>query len=156
MKGYAVGGALLGALLLQLIPPSGVRASTTNPPPPPTPPGCKSCGGPPPPPTPVPTIPPTVSPSVVSVAVRMSPSRVRRGQQARLTVTASVDNAVTVVVRYRRGKPVTYHGKISGTGTYVKSWKIPKAAPLGKATLQVTVKGVPDPYRGTIPFEVIK
>ena len=156
MRGYAVGGVLLGALLLQLISPSGVRAGTTNPPPPPTPPGCNSCGGPPPPPTPVPTIPATVSPSVVSVAVRLSPSRIRRGQQARLTVAAAVANPVTAVVRYRHGKPVTYHGKIGSSGTYVKSWKIPKSAPLGKATLQVTVKSVVNPYSGTIPFEVVK
>jgi hypothetical protein len=86
----------------------------------------------------------------------MSPSRIRRGQQARLTVTAAVDNLVTVVVRYRHGKPVTYHGKIGGSGTYIKSWKIPKSAPLGKATLQVTVKSTLNPYIGTIPFEVIK
>jgi hypothetical protein len=86
----------------------------------------------------------------------MSPSRIRRGQQARLTVRAAVDNLVTVVVRYRHGKPVTYHGKIGGSGTYIKSWKIPKSAPLGKAAVQVTVKSALNPYIGTIPFEVIK
>jgi hypothetical protein len=86
----------------------------------------------------------------------MSPNRVRRGQQARLTVTAAVDSPVTAVVRYHHAKPVTYHGKIGASGAYIKSWKVPKSAPLGKATLQVTVKSALNLYSGTIPFEVIK
>ncbi len=146
---------LLGAILLQLIAASAAQAGPSEPPPPPPPPGCKSCGGPPPPPTPVPTIPPTVSPAVVSVAVHLSPIRVRRGQQAKLTVTATSDDKVTVVVRYRHGKPVTFHGKVNSSGTYTKSWKIPKSAPLGKGTLHVTVKSNVNPYSGSVSFVVV-
>jgi hypothetical protein len=92
----------------------------------------------------------------VQVEVRLSPTRLRRGQTATLTVTAASDDQVTAVVRYHRGRPTTYQGKVSSSGTYVKSWKVPKTAPLGQASLGVTVKSDANPYSGTVTFEVTK
>jgi hypothetical protein len=117
------------------------------PPPPPTPPGCNSpCTGPPPPPTPVPTPQPTtVAPHPVVVVQLQSP-RVSRGHTVRVSVAASTDDAVTLTVKYHRGKPKISHGKIGSTGTLVHRWKVPKRAPVGKGRVTIVVRG----HEGTI------
>lgn len=111
------------------------------PPPPPPPPNCKSCPGPPPPPTQVPTPVPTVVAPQPVVDVKLETPKVSRGHAAKVTVDASTDDRVTVVVHYHRRKAATYHAKIGSSGTLVKSWKIPKTAPVGKAAVVVTVSG---------------
>ena len=133
-----------------------VHASTINPPPN-LPPWCDSVclAGPPPPPTPIPkAAPPTPAPPVVSV--RFSPLHVRRGQTAKLVVDAKDDPGASVValVRYARGKAVTYKGKVDGSGTYAKAWKVPSSAPLGKASIKIEVQGAGDPT--TVEFVVTK
>lgn len=126
------------------------------PPPPPPPPNCGYCTPPPAPPTPVATLAPTLAPAQQIVAVHLSPTRVRRGHTTKLVVTAAADDGVTVVVQYRQGKPVTYHGKVGSSGTYVKSWKVPTSVATGKAQAKVTVESRPTPYSTTISFTVTK
>jgi hypothetical protein len=126
---------------------TSVQASTINPPPS-IPPWCDAVcqAGPPPPPTPVPKLsPPTPAPPPVSV--RFAPLHVHRGHTAKVVVSArgNLGALVVAVVRYAAGKPVTYKGKVDGSGTYAKAWKVPAVAPLGKASVRIEVEGAGEP-----------
>jgi hypothetical protein len=98
--------------------------------------------------------PPTPAPPTVSI--RFAPLHVHRGQAAKLVVSAKENSGsvVVAVVRYARGKPVTYKGKVDGSGTYAKTWKVPTSAPLGKATVRIEVQGAGAP--ATVEFVVTK
>ena len=128
-----------------------------SPPPPPTPPPCRWCGGPPPAPTPVATLAPIVVASDThSVAVEISPTRVRRGGRTQVAVTAKVDDKVTMVIQYYHGKPSSYRATIGRSGRLVKRWNVPKTAPLGKATVRIGVAGSGKPYNALVSFSVTK
>jgi hypothetical protein len=131
-------------------------AVPTSPPPPPPPPGCHTCPGPPPPPTPVPTLAATVVAPVAVVDVHLSTSKVSRGHTARIDVNASTDDLVTVLVRYHKGKSYTYKSKVGSNGSTSKKWKVPKSAPVGKATVMVTVQGAVDRYSQTLVLVITK
>jgi hypothetical protein len=133
-----------------------VPAAHADPPGPPTPPGCHPCGGPPVPPTPVSTLSPGTVPLAHTVSVELAPLHVKRGETAKASVTASATAHVSLVVHYHRGKPVTYRATIGTSGKLVKEWRVPKKAPLGKATVKVTVDGTGDPYVTTIPLVIIR
>lgn len=144
--------ALMLALLLGSVSP--VMAAL--PPPPPPPPGCKACSGPPPPPTPVPTLAPTsVAPQAV-VDIKLEVDKVARGHAVRLSIDASTDDAVTVIVRYHKGKSTTYRVKVGPDGTAAPTWKVPKSAPTGKGSIQVTVQGAIDRYAKSFVFTVTR
>ena len=155
MKGHP-GPAVAAAAVLLLIAGGALVHASGQPPPPPGTPVCTYCAGPPPPPTPVPTLAPTAVPQPVVVAVKLSPVHVRRGHAVKLTVTASSGDQVTALVQYGHAKPVTFHGKVDSSGAYSKTWKVPKTAPLGKATLKVSVKNSVTPYTGTVYFVVTR
>lgn len=146
--------AVVLATVIFLMSAAGALAST--PPPPPAPPNCPTCGGPPPPPTPVPTVAPTaVAPQSV-VDVHLTTTRIPRGHEIRLQVDASTDDVVTVSIRFKSGKPILYQGKIGSSGTLVKTWKVPKSAPLGKASVAITVAGKTDKYAKSLDFQVVR
>lgn len=146
---------LLAALLLPLT--TAVAHAGSAPPPPPPTPACTWCkGGPPPPPTPVATLLPTPAPARSLVVIHLSARKMKRGHALKLTVMSDSAARVTMVVRYSRGKPVIYHGKVSDSGTYTKAWTIPRSAPLGKAQVTVTVAGGNDPFVHTLTFTVTK
>jgi hypothetical protein len=90
------------------------------------------------------------------VRIKLSPTHVRRGHTARLEVAATESAAVTAVVHYRSGKPVTYRSKVPSSGKVVKSWKVPSTAPLGGAKLNVTVESPAQRYATTVQFVVTK
>jgi hypothetical protein len=105
----------------------------------------------------VPTLAPTAIPKpTVVVSVNLSPVRAKRGTAMRLTVQGTPDDRVSVVLQYHHGKPVTYHGKVDSSGTYTKTWKVPKLAPLGKAEVKVTVTGSQSAVPTTVDFVVLK
>jgi hypothetical protein len=75
----------------------------------------------------------------------------------KLVVTGAAEEAVTTMVQYRRSKPVTYHGKVASSGQYVKSWKVPRSAPLGKAQVKVAIGGpLKSAYVTVVDFVVLK
>lgn len=156
MRALLGAGVVAVAMLAQVFFAPAALAGPSQPPPPPPAPGCKYCPGPPPPPTPVPTLAPAVSPPVVGVAIHLSAGHVRRGRMEKLTVTGPSGSGVSVLVQYRHGKPSTYHGKLDGAGTYVKTWKVPRSAPLGKSTVKVTVTGSDKPQQVSVSFTVVK
>ena len=127
-----------------------------GPPGPPPPPPCAPCAGPPPPPTPVPTVAPTVVPVQPVVAVKLSDNKVSRGDTVKLAVDASTDDQVEIDVQYHKWKPKVYKSKVGSSGTIVQSWKIPKHAPIGKATVKVTVTGSTDTLTKTLDLEVTR
>ena len=131
------------------------QAHAEVPPPPPPPPGCQSCNPPPPPPTPVPPVGPTAVPAQPVVDVHLAASKVSRGQTEKVSIDASTNDDVTLTVRYSKGKPVAYHLKIGSSGMLVKKFTVPKTAPVGKAHIQVSVKGSAS-FAKTINFLVTK
>lgn len=148
-----VTGLVACAVGLTSVAPS-VQAS---PPPPPATPTCKWCGGPPPAPTPIPTLAPTViAPDTHAVAVEISPTKVHRGGQTQVSVTASTDDKVTMTLRYSHGKATVYRTSIGKSGKLSKRWKIPKSAPVGKAGIKVDVVGDGKPFSATVSFIVTK
>lgn len=134
------------------------RADASSPPPPPsTPVACKWCSGPPPAPTPVPTLAPTqVLPQPHPVSVEISPTKVRRGGQTRVSVTAEADDQVSMVLKFSHGKPVTYKTAVGRSGKLLKRWKVAKTAPTGKASITVDIVGSATHYTGTLAFTVTK
>lgn len=147
---------LMGAFVVWLG-SAPVSAAGSSPPPPPATPGCKWCTGPPPAPTPVPTLAPTVlAPQTQTVAVEISPIRVRRGQTTTVAVSATEHAKVTMVLRYSHGKPASFHSTIGSSRKLVKRWKVPKSAPTGKATVKIQVAGDGKPYNTTVAFTVTK
>jgi hypothetical protein len=154
-----LGAALVAALVLFAQAPNafGSPGPGQPPPPPPTPSKCGPCGGPPPPPTPIPTAPPKIVPTPAPVvSAHLSPIRVARGHSAKLSVVAIPGADVVSVVQYHKGKPVTYRGTVGSDGVYTRSLKVPKNAPLGKANVQVTVKGMQQPYSAAFTLTVTK
>lgn len=143
------------AAFLAVMSVGGTRAGA--PPPPPPTPICTWCLGPPPAPTPVPTLAPTVvAPVMTAVSVEVSPVHVKRGQSAKVQVSASKAAKVTIMVRYHSGKPATYRATTDGAGKLVKTWRVPKSAPLGKARVQIDVAGEGKPYSTTVSITVVK
>ena len=119
-------------------------------------PGCISCKAPAPPPQAVPTAPPYVIPSGPVIAVRISPTKVRRGKSIVLQVTAPIGDSVDVQIRFDGRKPVNFGDVVDSTGTYGRSWKVPDWVPLGKAKMIINVgdRAAPDPF--VVGFEVVK
>lgn len=134
----------------------GAPSAHADPPPPPTPPGCHSCGGPPVPPTPVPTLGQGTVPVAHSVSVELAPTHIKRGAMARASVSADAADKVALVVHYHRGKPVKYHATVGTSGKLVKKWRVPRTAPLGKASVKITVNGSGDPYTATITLTIVR
>jgi hypothetical protein len=134
----------------------GAPSAHADPPPPPTPPGCHSCGGPPVPPTPVATLAQGTVPVAHTVSVELAPTHIKRGATAKASVSADAADKVLLVVHYHKGKPTTYHATVGSSGKLVKTWKVPRAAPLGKASVKVTVHGSGDPYSTTITVTVVR
>lgn len=151
IRALLVGAVLVGTLNLPVA--SSVGAAL---PPPPPPPSCHVCSGPPPPPTLVPTVVLTLVPVQQSVAVRLSPTHVGRGHRTTVQVTASSDDAVTEVMRFREGKSITYRAKVGASGTLTNSRKIPEMAPLGKAVLTVSVRDAEKTFVESVSFLVTK
>lgn len=144
---------VLAMLAQALLSPSAIAS---GPPPPPPGPGCKQCPGPPPPPTPVPTLAPTVVPQQQVVRVALSPTHVKRGHRAKLSVTAARHPRVTLVVRYRYGKATTYRATIGKSGTLVRRWTVPKRAPVGKASVRIDLSGAGKHYSTAVSFVVTR
>jgi hypothetical protein len=144
----------LGVVLVSLLIAPNARAGP--PPPPPPSPGCRVCSGPPPPPTPVATLAPTVVPHQQVVSVTLSPTHVKRGHRAKLAIKAAHNDRVTMVLRYRVGKPATYRARIGGSGTLVRRWRVPQSAPTGKASVRIRVTGNSTNYGTTVAFAVVK
>jgi hypothetical protein len=72
-------------------------------------------------------------------------------------VTGPASARVTVSVLYKTGKPMVSHGKISATGTYDKTCKVPKNAPIGLARIKVMVSGTSSERKPTeVDFTVLK
>lgn len=141
-----VAGTLL--LLAQFGSPSRVLADPPGPPPPPT---CKSCPGPPPPPTPLPTASPGDSTSQQVVNVNLAPTHISRGHVAKLKIMAQESAGVTIRIQYRGAKKASVsHSKVGSNGTLVKSWKIPKNAPLGTGQVKVDIEGEDEPFTATL------
>ncbi|MDQ2742933.1 MAG: hypothetical protein M3Z66_11655 [Chloroflexota bacterium] len=151
IRALSLGAVLVGALTLPVV--SSVGAAL---PPPPPPPECHVCSGPPPPPTLIPTVAVTLVPVEQSVAVRLSPTHVRRGHHTKVQVIASSDDAVTEVMRFREGKSITYRAKVGASGTLLHSCKIPETAPLGKAVLTVSVRDADKTVVESVSFLVTK
>lgn len=135
---------------------AGTHTAHAGPPGPPTPPGCHSCGGPPVPPTPVPTLGESTVPVEHVVSVELSPLHVKRGGTTKATVAASTSDKVTMVVHYHTGRPVTYRAIVGSSGKLVKQWKVPRNAPLGKASVKITVAGTGSPYKTTVTMVVTR
>jgi hypothetical protein len=91
-----------------------------------------------------------------AVSVELTPLHVKRGGTTRASITAGSNDKVTLVVQYHRSKPVTYRATIGSSGKLVKRWKVPRRAPLGKATVKVTVDGAGDPYNTTVTLLVTR
>jgi hypothetical protein len=104
----------------------------------------------------VPTLGESTTPSERVVSVELSPLHVHRGGTTKATITASTDDKVTLVVRYHHARPVKYHGTVGSSGKLVKRWKVPRKAPIGKATVTVTVDGAGKPYRATASLVVTR
>lgn len=134
----------------------GAPSAHADPPSPPTPPGCHSCGGPPVPPTPVATLAQGQVPVAHTVSVELAPTRIKRGAMAKASVSADADDKVVLVIHYHKGKPTTYRATVGTSGKLVKTWRVPKTAPLGKASVKVTVNGSGDPYSTTINLVVLR
>ncbi len=149
IRALSVGAVLVGALTLPVM--SSVGAAL---PPPPPPPSCHVCSGPPPPPTLVPTVSLTLVPVEQSVVVRLSPTHVGRGHRTKVQVTASFNDDVTEVMRFREGKSITYRAKVGASGTLMNSRKIPATAPLGKAVLTVSVREAEKTVVESVSFQV--
>jgi hypothetical protein len=147
-----VAACLLGGLLLVLV-ASTAHASALPPPPPP--PGCLTCNPPPPPPTPVPTVAPTAVPAQPAVDVHLAAQKVSRGQTDQVSVDASTNDTVILLIQFKTGKPITFRSRIGGSGTLVQKFRVPKGAPVGKAVVKISVKGAGN-YSGTISFLVTK
>jgi hypothetical protein len=134
--------ALAGIGVVLVFQVAGVSSVLADPPGPPPPPTCKYCEGPPPPPTPVATVGPTLLPALPAVDVHLAPTHVSRGHTAKIEVSAQQSAAVTIAVMYRGWKKSRVsHSKVGVTGTLVKTWKVPKSAPLGDAQIKVMVSG---------------
>ncbi len=149
IRALSVGAVLVGALTLPVM--SSVGAAL---PPPPPPPSCHVCSGPPPPPTLVPTVSLTLVLVEQSVVVRLSPTHVGRGHRTKVQVTASFNDDVTEVMRFREGKSITYRAKVGASGTLMNSRKIPATAPLGKAVLTVSVREAEKTVVESVSFQV--
>jgi hypothetical protein len=132
---------------------AAVAGSVPSPPPPP---GCNICNGPPPPPTPVPTVAPTQVPAQPVVQVKVDITKVSRGHAVKLDVTAATDDLVTVTIRYPKGKPSVYHQRIGSSGELIKTLKVARNAPLGRAVVTVTVTGTDGKYTKAFAVQVTK
>lgn len=156
MKASWVAVGLAG--LTGLFPGIAMARYSSPPPPPPTPGVCVPCS-PPPPPSLVPTAPPNTLPrvtAVVSVSVRLAPSRVRRGSRVKLLVVSAAKEPVSILVRYRFRKPWYMRSRTNDIGRLQRSWKVGGNAPLGRATVIVVVKHTPKPYVAAVSFTIIK
>ncbi len=146
----------VAVLLFSVSATSALASTNQGPPPPPPPPGCTAlCSGPPPPPTPVPTVAPTEVAVQPVVDVRLDESKAMRGDTVKVAVDASTDDEVTTVVRYHQWKPKTLHSRIGSSGTLEQNWKVPKDAPLGKATIKITVADPGDVISKTLSLEIV-
>lgn len=153
MKRLSFGASLAVSLAVA----GSASVAHADPPSPPSTPVCKWCSGPPPAPTPVPTLAPTlVVPDTRPVVVEIAPTKVHRGGQTQVTVTGATDVHLTMVVRYSHGKPATYRASLGHSGKYQKKWKVSKSAPLGKASVKVTLAGAEKPYTAVVSFTVVK
>jgi hypothetical protein len=97
-----------------------------------------------------------VAPDTRPVAVQIAPTKVHRGGQTRVSITASPNDKVTMVVRYFHARPVTYHAGIGPSGRLIKQWKVARSAPVGKATVRIAISGDQQPYSGVLTFTVVK
>jgi hypothetical protein len=89
------------------------------------------------------------------VDVHVSDTKVSRGQTQEISVDASTNDNVTVLIQFKSGKPITYRSRIGSSGTLVKKFKIPRSAPLGKAEIRIYVKGSAT-FSKTVDFLVTK
>lgn len=156
MRASLAAGMLVA--LTCLFPGVAMAHYASPPPPPPTPNVCISCS-PPPPPSLVPTassdtIPPVTA--VLSVSVHLAPSRVHRGRWVKLSVVSAAREPVSILVHYRSGKAWLMRSRTNAAGKLARSWKVAGNAPLGHATLIVTVKHAPKPYVAQLSFTVTK
>ena len=142
----------LGVLGLTL----STRAAVANGLPLPQPPSCSWCGGPPPPPEAIPTIAPTEVTPVSVISVKMSPTRLQRGEATILRISADVKDSVTTVLQYHGGKAKTSKAQVGTSKTLTRAWKIPTTAVVGKGQVRVTVSDPAGVYTTTISFEVVK
>lgn len=145
----------LGVLIWLASAEAAAQSQTSGATPPPPPPNCAKCGGPPPPPAAVPTPAPTLVAPQPAVAVHVASPRVARGRTEKISVDASTDNVVSMVIRYKTGKPVVFRSRVNGSGTLIKAWKVPRTAAVGKATVTITVQGSSS-YTKTVTFTVTK
>jgi hypothetical protein len=88
--------------------------------------------------------------------VKVSPAKVHRGHRVKLTIATVPETSLTVAVRYRTGKPTTYHGKTDGKGGASVRWTVPAAAALGKATAKVTAEVSGKSQLLSVTFTVLK
>jgi hypothetical protein len=88
--------------------------------------------------------------------VSLAPTHVKRGKSLKLTVTGGDGDQVLMVLQYLHWKPKQYQGKIGSSGTYFRSWTVPKNAPLGKARLKVTVHDHSSGTPTVVDFTVAK
>jgi hypothetical protein len=96
-----------------------------------------------------------------SIAVEVTPVKVHRGGVTKAAITASPADKVTVVVHYKSGKPSTYKLTVGASGKVVKAWKIPRGAPVGKASIAITIdpsdrSTLTHPYTTTVTIQVTK
>lgn len=146
--------AAAGLIALSFALAAGTATAAALPPPPP-PPNCPTCNPPPPPPTPVPTVAPTAVPAEPVVDVHLAAQKVSRGQTDQVSVDASTNDTVTLLIQFKSGKPITIRSKIGGSGLLVQKFKVPKSAPVGKAVVKISVKGSAN-YSKSIAFLVTK
>jgi hypothetical protein len=97
-----------------------------------------------------------VAPDTHPVAVEMTPTKVHRGGETQVSITGATDAHVTMVVRYSHGKPTTYRASIGHSGKYLKKWKVSRTAPLGKASVKITIAVTDKPYTAVVSFTVVK
>jgi hypothetical protein len=156
MKRAAAAGLLAMAMIVAWGSSAFASAANTTPPPPPPPGGGTIGGGPPPPPTVVPTVAPTQVPAQPVVQVKVDITKVSRGHAVKLDVTAATDDLVTVMIRYPKGKPSIYHQKVGSSGELIKTLKVAKNAPLGRAVVTVTVTGDDGKYTKAFSVQITK
>lgn len=97
-----------------------------------------------------------VAPDTRPIVLEIAPTTVHRGSQAKVTITASANDKVTMVVRYYHARTVTYRAGIGQSGKLIKQWRVSRSAPLGKASVKIAISGEAHPYKGVLKFTVVK
>jgi predicted dinucleotide-binding enzyme len=88
------------------------------------------------------------------VDVRLATTKVSRGKTEKINIAASTDDVVVVTIRYRSGKPLVIKAKVGSSGTLVKTWTVPKSAPVGKASVKVVVESDGTQISKSFTFQV--